>query len=49
MEKNIYQQPSVTVADITMVQTLCASGGAPTPGTVSGADKLNAVPTDEQW
>ena len=47
MEKNIYQQPSVTVADITMVQTLCASG--PTPGTVSGADKLNAVPTDEQW
>ncbi len=29
-----------------MVQTLCAS---PTPGTGSGADKLNAVYTDEQW
>jgi hypothetical protein len=46
MEKNIYQQPSVTVVDITMVQTLCAS---PTPGTVSGADKLNDIPTNDQW
>lgn len=27
MEKNMYQQPSVLVTDIAMVQTLCASGG----------------------
>lgn len=28
MEKNMYQQPSVLVTDIAMVQTLCASGGS---------------------
>ena len=45
MEKNIYQQPSVTVTEIVMVQTLCVSGTAPG----SGANKLNPLPTTEQW
>jgi hypothetical protein len=45
MKKNFYNQPSVNVTDITMVQTLCASGVP----VNSGTNKLNNVPTNEQW
>ncbi len=34
MTKNMYNQPSVTVTEIAMVQTLCASGD-PTPAPFS--------------
>ena len=33
MQKNMYNQPSVTVTEIAMVQTLCASGD-PTPAPI---------------
>ena len=35
MTKNMYIQPSVSVTEMLMVQTLCASGGAPGSKTLS--------------
>lgn len=35
MKKNMYIQPSVSVTEMLMVQTLCASGDAPGSKTLS--------------
>jgi len=45
MKKYIYQQPSVTITDITMVQTLCASG---TGGKKLGSSVSSGATTDHQ-
>lgn len=43
MTKNIYIQPSVTITEMMMLQTLCASGGG---ASFSSMDP--AATTDEQ-
>jgi len=45
MKKNMYQQPSVVVTDIMMVNTLCASG---TGGTKFGSGPDYDKTTTEQ-
>ena len=46
MKKNIYNQPSVNITDIAMIQTLCASGS--TPSTTSFSPINTDATTDQQ-
>lgn len=45
MTKKFYNQPEVNVAQINTMSMICVSGTGPG----SGANKLNPLPTTEQW